>query len=117
MKSRYWIMLIGAVFALCLVLALLPSPDAPASQARIKSGSRTMTVDLQTDQEFTLEAEDGGYNTVTVRDGRIAVTESDCPDQYCIRQGFCSSGRQIVCLPHKLVISFVGEQEIDGFVG
>ena len=117
MKNKYWIMIFGAVFALCLALALLPSQDAPAALAQIKYGSKTTTVDLAVDQEMVFEAEDGSYNAVTVKDGKIAVTEANCPDQYCVRQGFCSGGEQIVCLPHKLVISFVGESEIDGFVG
>ena len=110
-------MIFGAVFALCMVLALLPGLDTPAAQAQIKSSDMVITVDLQIDQEFTLEAEAGGYNIVTVKEGKIAVTEADCPDQYCVKQGFCNSGEQIVCLPHKLVISFLGENEIDGAVG
>ena len=110
-------MIFGAVFALCLVLVLLPDFDAPAQLAQVKSGDTIRIVDLKIDQDFTLEAETGGYNILTVRNGKIAVTEADCPDQYCVKQGFCNSGEQIVCLPHKLVISFVGESEVDGAVG
>ena len=117
MKNKYWVMIFGAVFVLCLLLALLPALDAPATRAQIKSGDMIITVDLQTDQEFTLEAETGGYNTITVMDGKIAVTKADCPDQYCMKRGFCDSGAQIVCLPHKLVITFLGETEVDGALG
>ena len=117
MKNKNWIILFGAVFVWCLVLVLIPVSDTPSQQAQIKNGSMITTVDLSKDQEFTLTAEGGGYNTVTIKDGKIAVTEADCPDQYCVKQGFCNSGEQIVCLPHKLVISFVGENEIDGAIG
>ena len=117
MKNRYWIIIFGAIFALCLALAFLPTSATLATQAQIKSGTKTLAVDLNEDQEFTLEAADGGYNIVTVKEGKIAVTKADCPDQYCVKQGFCNSGEQIVCLPHKLIISFVGENEIDGAVG
>ena len=117
MKNRYWIMIFGAVLALCLVLMLLPKDNTPAQSAQITSGGKIIrTVDLSQDTEFTVEVE-GGYNTITVRDGKIAVTEADCPDGYCKRQGFCNAGVQIVCLPHGLVISFLGETEIDGAVG
>ena len=85
--------------------------------AQIKYGDKITTVDLQIDREMVFESKDGSYNAVTVRAGKIAVTEANCPDQYCVKQGFCNSGEQIVCLPHKLVISFVGESEIDGAVG
>ena len=117
MKNKYWILIFGAVLALCLFLSMLPFFASPASQAQIKSDIRIITVNLSEDQSFTLEAEDGGYNTVTVKDGKIAVTEANCPDQYCVKQGFSNSGAQIVCLPHKLVITFLGETEIDGALG
>ena len=117
MKSKYWILIFGAILALCLVLVLLPTQNAPSELAQIKYGSKTTTVDLRMDQEMVFESADGGYNAVTVKDGKIAVTEANCPDQYCVRQGFCNSGAQIVCLPHRLVISFLGESEIDGAVG
>ena len=117
MKNKYWIALIGIVFALCLALVLMPSNTAPAARAQVVSeGVVIRILDLNTEQEFTVEAA-GGSNTITVKDGKIAVTHADCPDQYCVKQGFCNSGAQIVCLPHKLVISFLGESEIDGAVG
>jgi len=72
---------------------------------------------LRQAQELIFDTDDGGYNIVTVQGGKIAVTEANCPDQYCVKQGFCNSGKQIVCLPHKLVITFLGESEIDGAVG
>ena len=102
---------------LCLVLVLLPSADTPAAQAQIKYGDKIKIVELHEDQEMVFESEDGSYNAVTIKDGKIAVTEANCPDQYCVKQGFCNSGEQIVCLPHRLVISFLGESEVDSAVG
>ena len=60
---------------------------------------------------------DSGSNRIEVRDGKIAVTEANCPDHHCINRGFCSGGVQIVCLPNRLVIKFVGEQTVDAVVG
>ena len=117
MKNIHWILIFAAIFAFCLVLVLLPSGAEPSSLAQIRSGSTVTVVDLQKSQELTFRSDDGGYNIVTVRDGKIAVTEANCPDQYCVRQGFCDSGEQIVCLPHKLVISFLGNSEVDGAAG
>ena len=116
MKNKYWIMLLGAIAAWCLVLTIVPASNQEAGMARIKSGDRIITVNLQEAQEFTLESA-GGYNTVTVKDGKIAVTGADCPDQYCVQRGFCGGGTPIVCLPHGLVIEFLGDQEIDGLLG
>ena len=45
------------------------------------------------------------------------LTEADCPDGYCMDRGFCSGGAQIVCLPNRLVISFLASEEVDFVVG
>ena len=118
MKSKYWAVLIGLILVLCAVFSLfLLGEQTPAAMAEIRSdGILIRTAHLNTDQEFTVPCP-GGYNTVTVKNGKIAVTEADCPDGYCMERGFCDSGTPIVCLPHKLVIEFVGEQEIDGIIG
>ena len=118
MKSRYWIM---ALAALVLVSGLACLPllmNAEAHRAEITSGGTIVAVvDLAVDQEFTVEAPGGGRNTVTVKDGAIAVTAADCPDHYCMDRGFCTGGSAIVCLPNRLVIAFLGDQEIDAAAG
>lgn len=117
MKSKYWIAILGAVLVLCLGLSLFLLGGEPAARAEISSeGKVVRIVDLAVDQEFTVTTS-AGTNTITVRDGKIAVTYADCPDSYCVQRGYCNSGTQIVCLPHRLVIRFLGETEIDGVVG
>ena len=119
MKNGYWLLILAILLVVCCVSGvLLMSPGADASQAQIVSQSRVVRiVDLKIDQEFQITTNDGGVNTITVRDGKIAVTEANCPDHYCMHRGFVSSGAQIVCLPNRLVISFLNEQEIDGVAG
>ena len=117
MKTKYWILVLVLILALCIGLSLLTFGGKEASRAKITSDSRTVrTVDLSIDQTFTVRTE-GGYNVVTVKDGKIAVTEASCPDHYCMARGFCNSGAQIVCLPNRLVIEFLTETEIDGIAG
>lgn len=119
MKTSAWIVLLAAMLAVCLGLsAFLFLPGADARYAQITSqGQVVKTVDLRIDQQFTITTPQGGSNVITVRDGKIAVTEANCPDHYCINRGFCSGGTQIVCLPNRLVIRFLGEQEVDAVVG
>ncbi|MDO5401614.1 MAG: NusG domain II-containing protein [Eubacteriales bacterium] len=116
MKTKTWMILIAVLLALCLgasVYILLPREAA--AFAEISSGGTVVkTVDLGVDQNFTVPAENGGENTVTVQNGKIAVTAATCPDHYCMARGFCDSGTQIVCLPNKLIIRFLGDQEVDG---
>ena len=118
MKTKYWIL----VFSLLLIVSLgagiyLMTPGEASTHAQILSDGEVLhTVDLRIDQEFEIE-NGSGRNTVTVKDGRIAVTEANCPDHYCMARGWCNSGTQIVCLPNNLIIRFLGEQTIDAVIG
>ena len=114
MKTKTWIILFAVIAAVCLCLSLPLLRTEQARFAKITSKGETVkTVDLMIDQEFTVD----GKNTVTVEGGKIAVTWADCPDHYCMKRGFCGGGTDIVCLPNRLVISFLGEQEVDAAVG
>ena len=114
MKTKYWLMIFGAVAAVCIALSLPLLRQDQARFARITSkGAEVKTVDLMIDQEFTVD----GRNTVTVGGGKIAVTWANCPDHYCMKRGFCAGGTDIVCLPNRLVIEFLGDQEVDAAIG
>ena len=114
MKTKTWIILFAVIAAVCIFLTLPLLRQDQARFAEITSrGELVKTVDLHIDQEFTVD----GKNTVTVEGGKIAVTWADCPDHYCMKRGFCSGGTDIVCLPNRLVISFLGEQEVDAAIG
>ena len=118
MKTRHWLILIGAILLISVALSVLFAlPGQTATYAEIWSDNVLIcTVDLYSNQTFTVET-DGGYNVITVENGKIAVTAADCPDRYCMHRGFCNSSSPIVCLPHRLIIKFVGEQTIDGVTG
>ena len=117
MKTKFWIAILAAALLVCLVLSLYITGGEEASRAKITSdGKLIRIVDLSVDQEFTVQTE-GGYNVVTVQDGKIAVTEASCPDHYCMARGFCNKGTQIVCLPNRLVISFLQEADVDFVAG
>ena len=119
MKTKYWIGLFALVLAVCAGLSvMLFMPREEASYAEITSGGKLVkSVDLRMDQEFTVDGENGGYNLISVKNGKIGVIEATCPDHYCMHRGMISSGAQIVCLPNALVISFVGDTEVDMIVG
>ena len=119
MKTKYWIGILAGILAVSLGLsALVLLPRGSAASAEIYSGGTLLrTVSLRIDQEFTVETPQGGHNTVTVKDGIIAVTDADCPDHYCMDRGFRNSGPGIVCLPNRLVIRFVEETDVDAAVG
>ena len=118
MKTRTWIILLCALLLLSVLACIPLLSSKPAGRAKITSAGEVISiVDLAVDQEFTVTAPGGGSNTITVKDGAIAVTEAKCPDHYCMKRGFCNGGTQIVCLPNRLVISFLDGADVDFVVG
>ena len=119
MKTKTWILLFVTVLLVCAGLSLpLLLPGEAATHAEIlHEGTLLHTLDLRIDRELYVSSDGTEYNTITVKDGKIAVTDASCPDHYCMHRGFCNSGAQIVCLPNHLVIRFVGQQEVDMVVG
>lgn len=75
-------------------------------------GALIRELPLGTDAVLTVE---GDYRCiVTVRDGRAAITESDCPGRDCVHSGWISAaGRSIVCLPNRVELRIVGASDVD----
>ena len=61
-------------------------------------------------EDRTLTVGDVHHLTITVSDGAIAVTHSDCPTQDCVRTGAIDRpGQTIVCLPEQVVVKILGD--------
>lgn len=61
---------------------------------------------------ISIEGANDAENVILVEPGRISMASSNCPDKLCVRQGAISDGvLPIVCLPHKIRISIVSEEE------
>ena len=73
-----------------------------------QNGELLYSIDLSTVTEsssFVITDDTGGTNTVEVRPGSIGISDADCPDRLCVRQGFIENTLlPITCLPHGLVI-------------
>lgn len=118
MKTKYYVWIFGILLAVCLVLSFfLLRPGLGMPYAEIWSdGELVTTVDLAVPGEWRIESENG-MNLIRVDGGMIVVAYADCPDGYCERRGYCNSGADIVCLPNRLVIHFVGSWAFDGISG
>lgn len=108
-RNLKWAAAFALLIIICFAVILVRAHfTKSASTARVFSdGTLVRTVDLNADEpyEFTVTFGDGGYNVIRVEDGKIGVTDADCPDKICMRRGLVGSGAvPIVCLPHKLYI-------------
>ncbi len=121
MRTKVIVFLLAAAVAASAGWILFRRGEAPSPIARItRDGVLLEEIGLdQVDRPRSFALEDGsGSNTVTVERGRICISEADCPDQICVRQGWISDGTvPIVCLPHRLMIEIVGGGAFDGGAG
>lgn len=50
-----------------------------------------------------------GYNVIDISKDGVRISDADCSDRACVRQGLITKQNQsIICLPHRLVIRIVG---------
>lgn len=63
------------------------------------------TINLETEKDMILKLKGHENIIIEVKDGKIRVLSSDCPDKICVKRGFISkAGESIICLPNKLII-------------
>ena len=103
------------VAVLCLVL-LLVNRSRENLMARIYVQDEIVeTIDLskKEDADYYIDGLKGKLHVHT-HDGAIAVVESNCPHQDCIRMGYVSeSGKPIICAYNAVSILIDGEATND----
>lgn len=116
----------GDFLAVLLVLAaafavgmLFRPGDADAQQSVIQIYQDGRLVkELSPETDCTVEIAGDYINIVEIRDGKVAIVDSDCPGEDCVHSGWISrAGRVIVCLPNKVEVRITGASEVDFVVG
>lgn len=82
-----------------------------------------ISVDGEVYGEYSLKEEQeikiGDSNVCRIEeDGTVVMTEADCPDHLCVKQGKIKQfGETIVCLPNKVILEIArddkNEEQID----
>lgn len=111
MKRNDWFLILGIVIvAACfwLIRCFVMGGDL-GGRVEVRIGGELYgTYSLYEDRTEKFEYEDGSYNVMEITDGRVSVTEADCPDRHCINKGeVYRENETIICLPHKLVIKII----------
>ncbi len=76
-----------------------------------------ISVDGKVYGEYSLEDKQeikiGDTNVCQIEeDGTVSMTEADCPDHLCVKQGKIKEfGESIVCLPNKVVLEIVTDKK------
>ncbi len=70
------------------------------------NGVETERHSLAVDGTFPLN---GGTNILVIRDGQAWLSEANCPDLLCVKQGKIHyTGQVITCLPNRLTVTVEG---------
>lgn len=77
---------------------------------------KILTIDLNIDREYVIDGELGDV-VLEVKNRKIRVKEENSPKHICSKEGFIGdSSRTLICLPNKIIIKIVGDNDIDGVV-
>ena len=131
MKSnKFWLIILGGLLVLSAVVAMLLGQVQSSHAFIYQDGVLTDTVNLSSvTRGYTVDVfggldaggGSGKVNVLEVEQGRIRMSNANCPDGTCIRQGWKSGGiTPIVCLPNRVVVTFEGtgtNADIDAVVG
>ena len=112
MKKKDIILIAAALIAaLALYMVSQITLGAPAASVVVTlDGEEILKKPLAVEDSYTIEQEDGSLNVITVEDGAVYMSQANCRDGLCIRQGrMKNTAKTIVCLPHKLVVQLSGE--------
>lgn len=106
---------VAVVIALifCAVIFVMPQSSGEGAEVCIYlEGELIETMPLDADGSFTVYGE--YENVVTVLDGSVSISVSDCPGEDCVHSGSISApGRSIVCLPNRVEVRINGVSETD----
>lgn len=105
-----------AVLAVFVALLFFSRASQPAAKVEIyHQGELVKTLSLDRDDSFTFV---GKYtNVITVQNGKVFVSYSDCPGEDCVHSGKISAaGRSLVCLPNGVEVRIVGKSDDVDFV-
>lgn len=109
-----------ALFLILLVLGissifLIPGSEKDGQKVLVKTGGELYgTYDLSKDQTIKVTY-NGHHNNITIKNGKVSMSFSDCRNQNCVHQGKISNTAQtIICLPNKVVVEIVDSKKNGG---
>lgn len=109
---------LASIIVISLVLFFLTSQTLREAQNKYVSvqisGREVQKISLKKEKElreynFKTKL---GTNKVLVKDGKVWVQESNCPDQICVHMAPIEKvGEAIICLPHEFLVEIKADKK------
>lgn len=94
------IILIAVLLFLSLLSLYAISAQSSEKQVRIKHHNEIIySGNIKIDKIIEIEKD----IVVEIRDGKVRMQKSNCPKQYCVKQGW-SDNLPIICVPNEIAI-------------
>ena len=104
------VIIIGAVLIFVFFFTRHPGGAVIVSVDGKEAGRYSLSDSVDT----VIRGHDGGTNHLIIRDGEVWLSEADCPDRLCVKQGRIShTGDSIICLPHRVSVRVVSDDTED----
>jgi hypothetical protein len=102
-RATYYDYLLAAVVVVIFAAPLLSFVKAPSNPAKaIVYRNNAVVSELNLSENSVTSV---GNMKIEVKDKKIRVLETDCPNQICKHAGWISQpGQSLVCLPNKVVV-------------
>ncbi|MGN0692420.1 MAG: NusG domain II-containing protein, partial [Oscillospiraceae bacterium] len=85
--------------------------NGPKTALVCADGQTVAEISLDRDGVYPIE---GTNMELTVKDGGICVSRSDCPDKLCENTGYIRGGSgSIVCLPNRVSVRIISDETDD----
>ncbi len=94
------------------ILRNVQGSQETAATIEIRQGNEEpVYVSLHEDQ--TIDLSRGEFvNIIRIEKGIVFMEEANCRDQLCVKKGHITHvGDSIVCLPHRIAVTILGERE------
>lgn len=112
LKKGDFFLILFLLLAAFSLLAFQRMTGKAGKQVEVRvDGELYGTWPLDEDREILI-SEGEWRNVLTIHDVSVDMTEADCRDRICVSHAkIRKSGETIVCLPHKIVVEIVGEED------
>lgn len=126
-KRKHDIILGLILLSVALILFVIDLTNVSSDTGNKKvvvsvDGKKMAEYPLEKDATYELSGSHLGTNTLVIKSGKAYISEANCPDKQCMKQGKISrTGEMLVCLPNRVVVKIVdskkNEPVIDGVSG
>lgn len=113
MKNRYWLIIFAIIIIICACVWFFMSGNIGTVVGIYQDGELLYKIDLtRVDEPYEIRVEyNDSENIILVKHNDISVIEADCADQVCVDHGSLGNKTPIICLPNRLVIEWIDDNE------